>query len=168
MRTTTRNFGRAVACAVLCVGGVACERHDGGSAGPPALTAATLGEQAIMSNREYLELPRYAEAHIEYGHRLSMQCRACHTFERDGMHMIGPNLNGVFGRVAGSAAGFPYSRAMASAEFVWTPRALERVAGRSTEFLRGTSMAFAGIRRPDDRAALIASLLIQTADEPIR
>ncbi len=84
------------------------------------------------------------------------------------MHMIGPNLDGIFGRVACKAAGFAYSRAMASAEFVCTPRALCAWLAEPTDFLRGTSMAFAGIRKPDDRAALIASLLIKTADEPIR
>ena len=162
-------------CTVLLAQCVACGRdapRAGDEAGPrsadPELTAATLGDQTVLSTADYLELPPYAGADVEYGERLSLQCRACHTFEAGGPHMVGPNLHGFFGRAAGTVSDFPYSRALRGADFIWTPRALDAWLSAPTEFLRGTSMVYSGMREADDRAALIASLLRQTADGPAR
>lgn len=77
--------------------------------------------------------------------------------------MIGPNLYGLFGRPAGTAPGFPYSRALAEADFVWTPRALDAWLAEPARFLPGNAMAYPALASPGDRAALIASLLRQTS-----
>ena len=92
-----------VAALAGCGGGESESTADGTA--EPVLTAATLGPQTVLSVGEYEAMPRYVEANIEYGERLSLQCRACHSLEKDGPHMIGPNLHGFFGRPAGSGSG---------------------------------------------------------------
>ena len=49
----------------------------------------------------------------------NQQCRACHTLEKDGAQTAGPNLHGVFGRKAGTAAGYEFSEAMKASGIVW-------------------------------------------------
>ena len=162
MNRTNRALSLAVVAALAGCGGGESE-SPADSTAEPVLTAATLGPQTVLSVGEYEALPRYVEANIEYGERLSLQCRSCHSLEKDGPHMIGPNLHGFFGRPAGSAEGFPYSRAMRAVDFVWTPRALDAWLAAPTEFLPGTSMVYAGLSRQEDRDALIASLLDLTS-----
>ena len=49
----------------------------------------------------------------------NLQCKACHTLEKDGASVVGPNLHGVFGRKAGTATGFEFSEAMKKSGIVW-------------------------------------------------
>lgn len=151
-----------LACWVT-LGLVACGPESRDTEEVTVLTAATLGPETVLTAVEYLAQAPYSEADEEYGDRISMQCRACHTFERGGPNMIGPNLYGVFGRSAGTAPGFPYSRSLADADFVWTPRALDAWLAEPAGFLPGNAMAYPGLASPGDRAALIASLLRQTS-----
>lgn len=126
------------------------------------LTAATLGEQSILSPSDYLAQDRYAGADTGRGETLSMQCRACHTLEKGGAHVMGPNLFGLFGRTAGSAPGYSYSDALAAGGFVWTPRALDAWLAQPFAFLPGNRMSFPGLPDANDRTAVIAYLLQHT------
>jgi cytochrome c len=104
------------------------------------------------------------DATSERGELLSLACQACHSLQRDGPHLVGPNLFGVFGRRAGTAPGYTlYSDAMLAADFVWTPGELDRWLADPAGFLAGTSMAFTGYQSADDRAALLAYLERVTA-----
>jgi len=155
----------ALAAAFLSVLPVAgCGERPAPAAGPPPLTAETLGEQTIKPVREYLSEAPWAGASESLGDRLLLQCRSCHNLEAGAGHTLGPNLHGVFGRRAGSAPGYGYTQAFRDANFVWTPRALDAWLARPTTFLPGNAMAFGGIRHAEDRAALIASLMRQTDD----
>ena len=131
----------------------------------PALTAATLGEQQVLSNAEYLALKPYASADRNRGAGQAQICRACHSLDRDGANMIGPALHGFFGRSAGAVEGFVYSPVLAEAGFVWTPRALDAWLAEPHRFLPGNRMTFAGVPDPGDRDALIAYLLEVTNPE---
>jgi cytochrome c len=132
-----------------------------GTEGAP-LTAATLGEQNILSPSDYLAQDRYAGADTGRGEILSMQCRACHTLEKGGAHLLGPNLFGLFGRTAGSAPDFSYSDALAAGGFVWTPRALDAWLAQPFAFLPGNRMSYPGLPDGNDRTAVIAYLLQYT------
>lgn len=130
-----------------------------------ALTAATLGEQSVLAPADYLRQPPYAGADRANGQRLAQMCKACHTLNAGGVHMIGPNLFGFFGRPAGSAEGYAYSAALQEAEFAWTPRALDAWLARPARFLPGNRMSFPGVSGAADRADLIAYLLEATSPQ---
>jgi cytochrome c2 len=85
------------------------------------------------------------------------QCAVCHKTER-GQHGLGPSLAGVFGARAGHAAGFSYSPAMAESNLTWNQATLGRYLANPQGVVPGTTMAFAGVSDPADRAAIIAYL----------
>lgn len=87
------------------------------------------------------------------------KCKACHKL--DGSDGVGPHLNGVVGRDVASVGGFAYSDAMvAHAEEApqWTPEALQEFLADPKGVVSGTKMSFAGLKKPEDRANLIAYL----------
>lgn len=84
-------------------------------------------------------------------------CAACHSVE-PGETRIGPSLHGVVGRDVGSIEGFRYSPANQAFEGSWTPENLFEYLENPRAFMPGTSMSFAGMRDPQDRADLIAYL----------
>lgn len=98
------------------------------------------------------------------GDRLFRRCAACHTLEEGGGNRVGPNLFGVFGRDIASADGFRYSPALLALEGSWTMEKMDQYLLSPRTFARGTRMAFAGLRDPDERQALIAWLAAQTSD----
>ncbi|MEL7128771.1 MAG: cytochrome c family protein [Pseudomonadota bacterium] len=112
---------------------------------------------------EFASLPSpYSEADFARGRRTFRLCSSCHLAAEGAGHLVGPNLYGLFGRVAGGAEGFAYSKALDSADFVWTPEKLDEWLANPRQFLPGNRMSFAGVRRPDDRAAVIAYLMVET------
>ena len=74
-------------------------------------------------------------------------------------------LHGFFGRQTGVIEGYAFSPALANSEFRWTPDALDAWLAQPAVFLPGNRMAYAGLRKEDDRRAVIAWLLQATADE---
>jgi len=148
--------------AAACGGGASSTAGEDAVA---ALTAATLGEQTVLAAADYLQQAPYAGADLENGQRLAQMCKACHTLADGGVHMIGPNLFGFFGTVAGSAERYAYSAALQEAEFVWTPRALDAWLARPARFLPGNRMSFPGVSSASDRADVIAYLLEATSPQ---
>jgi cytochrome c len=146
-------------------GGDPASSSGGAHDGAAELTAATLGAQSLLPAREYLQQPPYAGADRENGQRLAQMCKACHTLGEGGVHMIGPNLFGFFGRPAGSAERYTYSAALQEAEFSWTPRALDAWLTRPARFLPGNRMSFPGVSSASDRADMIAYLLDVTSPQ---
>ncbi len=96
------------------------------------------------------------------GQLLFLQCRACHNLKADQPNKVGPNLSGFLKRVGASAPGFKYSVAFAAAKPKWTDATLDAWLTRPALMVKGTSMAFAGMAKPADRAALIAYLKTAT------
>ncbi len=92
------------------------------------------------------------------GKRLFLRCASCHTLSANAPSRIGPTLQAVVGRKAGSVAGAKYSAAMKSTNFTWTESALDKWLTKPNSVVPGTSMAFAGIPDSKDRQTLIAYL----------
>lgn len=88
---------------------------------------------------------------------LWMQCSGCHATS-DGGHHIGPSLKGVVGRDVASLEGFQYSPALEGLDGEWTQERLDQFLANPAEYVPGTTMAFAGIRDPEHRKAIIAYL----------
>ncbi|MGE0595016.1 MAG: cytochrome c family protein [Hyphomonadaceae bacterium] len=95
---------------------------------------------------------------VERGQSVSAQCTSCHTFEAGGPNRIGPNLHAAFGGPVAQHAGFAYSEAMTAHGGNWDYLALNEFLRAPAQTVRGTKMAFAGLRRDEDRVAMIAYL----------
>lgn len=156
----------AIIVLIAACGAEKSEDAMGGTGVAPLLTAATLGEQTILTNSKYLSMAPYSSADRSNGEKLARVCRACHSFENNASNMIGPALFGVFGSGAGSRDGFEYSSVLNSADFVWTPRALDAWLRQPGRFLPGNRMVFSGLSRQSDRDDLIGYLLeVTMADD---
>ncbi len=97
----------------------------------------------------------------EEGERVFRKCQACHAVGDDAQNKVGPILNGIVGRAAGSNEEFEYSDAMQAAAadgLVWDEAALDAFLTKPKEYMDGTKMAFPGLRKEDDRANIIAYL----------
>ena len=106
--------------------------------------------------------PAAAEGDAARGKRVFNKCKACHLLEDTGKKKIGPHLAGIFGRKAGSIAGFRYSKAMKKADIVWDEKTIDAYIAAPRKFIKGNKMAFAGVRKAKDRADVIAYLKEKT------
>lgn len=97
-------------------------------------------------------------ADIERGKQVAKACAACHNFEPGGANGTGPALAGVVGRAKASHTGFSYSAAMKEAGGSWSYEDLNHFLWKPKAFVKGTAMNFVGVKKPEDRAALIAYL----------
>ncbi|ABG30908.1 cytochrome c family protein [Roseobacter denitrificans] len=98
-----------------------------------------------------------ASASVEDGAKVFRKCSACHKLV-EGENVAGPYLYGVVGRDKAAAEGYGYSDALASMEGAWTPENLSGFLEKPSSYAPGTSMGFAGLRKVEDRANVIAYL----------
>lgn len=119
-----------------------------------------------------LGAPASAETAQIRGERVFKKCKSCHQIGAEAKNRVGPNLNAVIGREAGSVEAFRYSKALrqaASEGLVWTEDTLDAYLENPRRFLKGTRMSFRGLKKPKDRANLIAFLAgFRHADAPAK
>ena len=103
---------------------------------------------------------------LVHGEKVFKKCSACHMIVSDGKNMIGPNLWGVIGRTAGSISDYKYSKAMVAYGKEWTFEEMNAYLIKPQAYIKGTKMAFAGLRKEKDRASVI-KYLNQSSDNPL-
>lgn len=111
-----------------------------------------------------MDRDRPRDNQMAIGKALFAQCRACHQIGNKAQNGVGPALNGIAGKPAGSKGGFGYSAAfiaMAGEELIWDFEALDAFLKDPQGFIPGTNMKFTGIQEDFDRHALIAYLQAQ-------
>ena len=101
-----------------------------------------------------------------HGEKVFKKCSACHMIASGGKNMIGPNLWNVIGRTAGSVGDYSYSKAMVAYAKEWTYEEMNSYLIKPQAYIKGTKMAFAGLRKEKDRASVI-KYLNQNSDSPV-
>ncbi|MGZ9108418.1 MAG: c-type cytochrome [Micavibrio sp.] len=99
-----------------------------------------------------------ASADIAKGEQTAKVCATCHTFSKGGANGIGPNLWGVVNHDKGAQAGFAYSETLAAMEGNWSYANLNKFLWKPKAYVEGTKMNFIGLKKPEDRANVIAWL----------
>lgn len=97
---------------------------------------------------------------LERGAELWGKCRACHTIQ--GRNIVGPRLQGIFGRKAGSLPDYRYSEVMKKSGVIWTEESLDAYLAATQDFMPGNKM-YGGLAIAQDRADLIAWLKQEAA-----
>ncbi len=132
------------------------------AATPPASAPVELtdAQKAVL----VAELPApYNTGDIANGKNVFLVCKSCHTTVQGGAAMTGPNLWGIFGRKAGTQAGFNYSDPMKSANLTWDAATIDKWITDPKELVLGTKMSFVGVKNPKDRIDVIAYLKTETS-----
>ncbi|MCB6179289.1 c-type cytochrome [Rhodobacter sp. Har01] len=136
------------------------EDPDGRPAGSlPLVTAAAPAAPAEASSA-----PPAAgadQALVAAGEKVFKVCSACHRLGEGAKNSTGPVLNGVIGRTAGTGEGFKYSKPMAekgAAGLVWDAATIDAYLADPKGYIPKNKMSFAGLKKPEDRAAVIAYL----------
>jgi cytochrome c len=111
----------------------------------------------------------FTAANVTAGAEVAKKCQSCHNLESGGPNLTGPNLYGVEGRKPGSHAGFAYSSAMTDfggKNAAWTYDLLYNFLKGPQAYISGTKMSFVGLKKPEDRVAVIAYLRTLNASPP--
>lgn len=108
-----------------------------------------------------------AAADISRGERsFKAKCASCHTIDQGGSDGTGPNLYATLGAAKQSHDGFNYSGALSNTDGDWSWENMDAWLENPGSYARGTSMAFAGVKRDDERASVLAYLASYSPDAP--
>lgn len=104
-------------------------------------------------------LAMLADADVARGQKVAKACAACHSFNQGGANGVGPNLWNIVGRQKQNVAGFSYSGTLNSqGGDVWTYAELNKYLWKPKKYAPGTKMNYVGLKKPEDRAAIVAWL----------
>lgn len=114
-------------------------------------TLATLSAAMFLA----LGTAAHADGDPVKGEKVFAKCKTCHEIATD-KNKVGPTLQGVLGRQAGTVPGFKYSEAMIASGVVWDAKAIAEYSRQPKEFIPGNKMVFAGLKKDDEIEDLIA------------
>ena len=103
---------------------------------------------------------------LAVGEKVFKKCAACHSIVKGGKNNIGPALYNVVGRKIGVKNDYKYSKALSGYGKEWTFEELNGYLIKPAKWIKGTKMAFAGLRKEKDRASVIL-YLNQNSDNPL-
>tara|TARA_B100001057_G_scaffold31859_1_gene28968 strand:+ start:87 stop:626 length:540 start_codon:yes stop_codon:yes gene_type:complete len=103
---------------------------------------------------------------ISHGEKVFKKCAACHSIVKGGKNAIGPALYNVVGRKIGAVEDYKYSKALNAYDKEWTFEELNGFLIKPAKWIKGTKMAYAGLRKEKDRASVI-KYLNENSDSPL-
>ena len=104
---------------------------------------------------------------VTSGQKIFKKCAACHSINKGGKNNIGPALYNVVGRKVGAISDYKYSKSLAAYDKEWTFEELNGFLIKPAKWIRGTKMAYAGLRKESDRASVI-KYLNKNSDSPLQ
>ena len=129
--------------------------------------ATTVSTSTKASVEEKVDIAALmAMGDVTIGEKVFKKCAACHSIVKGGKNNIGPALYNVVGRKTGVVSDYKYSKALASYDKEWTFEELNGYLIKPAKWIKGTKMAFAGLRKEKDRASVI-KYLNQNSDNPL-
>lgn len=112
-------------------------------------------------------IPYLAKADLKLGEQLIGRCTSCHTFEKGKPNGVGPNQYGLMGSHMAHEPTFNYSDALKNKGGKWGFQELSEFLTSPQKFIPGNRMAYAGMKKPEERAALIAYINQKFSDNPL-
>ncbi len=129
-----------------------------------AVTASATDSETVEEKIDITAL--MAMGDIAVGEKVFKKCAACHSIAKGGKNNIGPALYNVVGRKIGVVNDYKYSKALSAYGKEWTFEELNGYLIKPAKWIKGTKMAFAGLRKEKDRASVIL-YLNQNSDNPL-
>mgnify|MGYP006198489521 CR=1 FL=1 len=133
------------------------------------------GVESVTSSQITAEVKEVVELNIKevlamgtiaHGEKVFKKCSACHIVAKGGKNKIGPALYGIVGKASAVSEGYSYSKAMKAYGKSWNFEELNGYLLKPQSYIKGTKMAFAGLRKDKDRASVILYLNSQS-DSPL-
>ena len=133
------------------------------------------GVELALSSKSTIEVKEVVKLNIKeilaignlaHGEKVFKKCSACHVVAKGGKNKIGPALYGIVGKASAVSEGYSYSKAMKAYGKSWSFEELNAYLLKPQSYIKGTKMAFAGLRKDKDRASVILYLNSQS-DSPL-
>lgn len=129
--------------------------------GADLLAEAMKGANAGKAEEVPLPFPQpsyVAAMDAAKGEKVFAKCKSCHSVEQGGANATGPNLYGILNNKIGAQSGFGYSAAFQATDINWGYEELDAYLTKPKAYIKGTAMSFVGLKKEDQRAAVIAYL----------
>ena len=131
------------------------------------VTPDTTTEKSTLREEPISELANLNLDLVKEGEKVFKKCKACHRIGDNAKHGTGPHLNNIYGRIAGNLSDFKkYSKSIKTAGedgLIWNSDTLSSYVENPKKYLKGTKMNFKGLKKSDDRSALLEYLRTASA-----
>ena len=119
-------------------------------------TATTVSTTSSSTTSDKIDISALmAMGDVAHGEKVFKKCAACHSIVKGGKNNIGPALYNVVGRKVGAISDYKYSKALSEYQKEWSFEELNGYLIKPAKWIKGTKMAFAGLRKEKDRASVI-------------